>query len=170
MLLKAQLKERLSVIRKAFDKAVKEKEAAANKEAVSNFEKYFQEHPDATGYVENVRVDGNAKASEYGLIDNCLCSYIQALQTIVVQAKKLGKAVYVFSADVEGTRVAHVNFVPPQLKSKGLEARTWADKVTLILGGKAGGKEESLQGVGSEVGRLNEAVEEAKKYLHEVVA
>jgi alanyl-tRNA synthetase len=40
--LKAELKERLAVVRKAFDKQIKEKEAAANKEVCQpllNFER-----------------------------------------------------------------------------------------------------------------------------------
>lgn len=60
----------------------------------------------------------------------------QILQAVVLQAKKLGKAVYVFSVDSEGGRVIHVNHVPESLRSKGFDARTWAARVTEILGGK----------------------------------
>ena len=60
----------------------------------------------------------------------------QILQAVVLQAKKLGKAVYVFSVDSEGDRVIHVNHVPEPLRSKGFDARTWAARVTEILGGK----------------------------------
>ena len=62
----------------------------------------------------------------------------QILQSVIAQAKKLGKAVYVFSADKEGGKVAHVNYVPPSLKEKGVDARTWANRVTEVLGGKVG--------------------------------
>lgn len=60
----------------------------------------------------------------------------QILQAVVLQAKKLGKAVYVFSVDSEGGRVIHVNHLPESLRSKGFDARTWAVRVTEILGGK----------------------------------
>jgi hypothetical protein len=60
----------------------------------------------------------------------------QILQSVVAQGKKLGKAVYVFSADVSSGKVAHVNYVPPSMKAKGADARTWATKVTEVLGGK----------------------------------
>jgi hypothetical protein len=56
----------------------------------------------------------------------------------VLQAKKLGKAVYVFSVDSEGGKVIHVNHVPASLKAQGLDARTWAARVTEVLGGKVG--------------------------------
>jgi hypothetical protein len=60
----------------------------------------------------------------------------QILQSVVVQARKLEKAVYVFSVDPIGDKVAHVNFVPATLKEKGADARVWATKVSEILGGK----------------------------------
>lgn len=62
--------------------------------------------------------------------------YSQILQAVVLQAKKLGKAAYVFSVDSEGGRVIHVNHVPESLRSKGFDARTWATRVTETLGGK----------------------------------
>lgn len=64
------------------------------------------------------------------------CFISQILQAVVLQAKKLGKAVYVFSVDSEGGRVIHVNHVPESLRSKGFDSRTWAARVTEIVGGK----------------------------------
>lgn len=63
-------------------------------------------------------------------------SLVQILQNVVLQGRKLGKAVYVFSVDEEGGKVGHVNHVPPFLKEKGADARTWASKVGEVLGGK----------------------------------
>jgi alanyl-tRNA synthetase len=64
------------------------------------------------------------------------------LQGVLAQARKLAKATYLFSIDGEGGKVAHANYVPPQLKSKGADARTWAVKVTEVLGGKVCSIEE----------------------------
>ena len=61
---------------------------------------------------------------------------VQILQAVVLQAKKLGKAVYVFSVDSDGGKVIHVNHLPESLRSKDFDARTWAARVTEILGGK----------------------------------
>lgn len=60
----------------------------------------------------------------------------QILQNVVAQGKKLGKAVYVFSVSVGGGKVAHANYVPEDVRAKGFDARTWASKVTEVLGGK----------------------------------
>ncbi|KAG5646319.1 hypothetical protein DXG03_003916 [Asterophora parasitica] len=146
---KAELKDRLTAARKAFDKQIKERETAANKEAVDKLQNHFKEDEKSEAFVAILDVDGNAKI----------------LQSVVSQGKKLGKAVYVLSVDKEGGKVAHVNFVPPALKERGLDARTWASKVTDVIGGKAGGKEESAQGVGTEVAKVDEALEVARTYL-----
>ncbi|KAF9264255.1 hypothetical protein L218DRAFT_987257 [Marasmius fiardii PR-910] len=146
---KTELRDRLAVMRKAFDKQIKEKEAAAGKAALEDLQEFFKVNTDAEVYIKNLDVGGNAKI----------------LQTLVAQAKKIEKTIYVFSADAEGGKVAHVNFVSPSLKAKGIDARTWAQRVTDILGGKAGGKEDSAQGVGSNVSEIDAAVMAAKEFL-----
>ena len=146
---KAELKERATVLRKAFDKGVKDKEAAATKVVVDAFVNYFKDNESADYYIASVDAQGNAKI----------------LQGLVAQGRKLGKALYVFSVDSEGGKVVHVNFVPSSLKSKGLDARQWAAKVSEIVGGRAGGKDDSAQGVGVELEKVEEAVSIAKSYL-----
>ena len=146
---KAELKERSTTLRKAFDKEVKDREAAATKVVVDAFVNYFKDNESADSYITSVDAQGNAKI----------------LQGLVAQGRKLGKALYVFSVDSASGKVVHVNFVPPSLKSKGLDARQWATKVSEIVGGKAGGKDESAQGVGVELGKVEEAVTVAKSYF-----
>jgi alanyl-tRNA synthetase len=102
---------------------------------------------------------------------------------VITQAKKLGKAAYVFSVDAEGGKVAHANYVPDSTRVRGLDARTWASKVAEIVGGKvvphsfgasrvaqtlisyeqAGGREDSAQGVGPNIARMEEAFQVAKE-------
>ncbi|TFK44615.1 tRNA synthetases class II (A)-domain-containing protein [Crucibulum laeve] len=151
---KAELKDQLAIVRKAFDKQVKEREATANKEAIENIQEYFRNNDKSEAFIAVVNADGNAKI----------------LQSILLQGRKLEKGVYVFSADEDGEKVAHANYVPLALKSKGVDARTWANKVTAILGGKAGGKEDSAQGVGANTYKVDEAVKAAKHYLSEILA
>ncbi|KAF8170168.1 tRNA synthetases class II (A)-domain-containing protein [Mycena galopus ATCC 62051] len=146
---KAELKDRLGVVRKAFDKQIKEKEAAVNKEALDKILQHFKDDESSEAYIAILDVDANAKI----------------LQSVVAQGKKLGKAVYVFSADVGSGKVAHVNYVPPSMKAKGADARAWATKVSDVLGGKAGGKEDSAQGVGTNVDQVDKAVGLSKEYL-----
>lgn len=79
------MKNRLATIRKAFDKEVKEKEAAANKtvscysysvcirsdilmrfmKAVDEVIKYFEEHPNEQAYLSVLDVDANAKVKSF---------------------------------------------------------------------------------------------------------
>jgi len=146
---KAELKDRLASIRKAFDKEVKDREAALTKAAVDALTDYFKQNEEAVSYFSVVDVQGNAKI----------------LQSVVLQGKKLGKAIYLFSVDTEGGKVVHVNHVPESFKSKGLDGRTWASKVSDILGGKAGGKEDGAQGVGVNINKVDEALEVAKSYF-----
>ncbi|KAI0000339.1 tRNA synthetases class II (A)-domain-containing protein [Russula vinacea] len=149
LLRKSGMRERLIALRKALDKETKEKEAVANKAAIETVGAYFHRNPQAEAYLAIIDVEGNAKI----------------LQAVVLQAKKLGKAVYVFSVDSEGCKVIHINHVPESLRSKGFDARTWADHVTETLGGKAGGKEDGAQGVGLNTDKVREALEVAQRYL-----
>ncbi|TFY60907.1 hypothetical protein EVG20_g7252 [Dentipellis fragilis] len=151
VLRKADLRDRLAVLRKAFDKEIKEREAAANKAAADAVVAHFKEHADAPGYFAVLDVDGNTKI----------------LQAAVLQAKKLGKAAYVFSADKAAGKVAHVNHAP---KALGIDARTWAGKVSEVLGGKAGGKEDGAQGVGVNVDKVQEALGVAEKFFADAKA
>ena len=71
---------------------------------------------------------------------------------------------YVFTVDHKGNKVAHGNHVPVTSKAKGLDARTWASKVSEVLGGKAGGKDDGAQGVGTDTSKVEEALQVARNY------
>ena len=139
---------------------------------------FFKETPDAPAYFAVLDVNANAKV----------------LQGVVLQAKKLSKSVYVFSADAANGKVAHVNAVSDAAKAKGLDGREWATVVTEILGGKvrassfacynvhgeivsahmsstqAGGRPDGAQGVGTEVAKVQEALEAARQYFESKVS
>jgi alanyl-tRNA synthetase len=70
----------------------------------------------------------------------------KALQAVVLVGKKLGKSVYVMSADEDAGKVAHVNFVADDLRTRGLDGRVWANKVSEILGGKVSDVQSSCGG------------------------
>lgn len=89
---------------------------------------------------------------------------MQILGNVINQGKKLGKAVYVFSVDHEGDKVAHGNHVPVASKAMGLDGRTWASKVSEVLGGRVGGKDDGAQGVGTNISELEKALQVAKDY------
>jgi len=89
------------------------------------------------------------------------------MQTIVQHARTLDKAVYLFSIDGPAGKVAHVNFVPKRNITKSFSAKTWANAVSGILGGKTGGKDDIAQGVGVNVDQLGEALQMAEKMYRE---
>jgi alanyl-tRNA synthetase len=64
---------------------------------------------------------------------------VKSLQTLLGHARKMDKAVYLFSVDPEGAKVAHVNFVPKQQIKSGFDAKTWANAVTEVIGGRVRG-------------------------------
>ena len=67
-----------------------------------------------------VEVDGNLKS----------------LQTLIGQARKLDKAAYLFSVDEEGGKVVHINYLPRGEIRAGFDARTWANAVAEVVGGR----------------------------------
>jgi alanyl-tRNA synthetase len=96
------------------------------------------------------------------LIMNC---GVQILQGLVTEARKQDRSIYVFNVDVGGQKVAHVNFVSSGPKGKGLDGRKWAEEVIALIGGKAGGKVESAQGMGTTAEKAEDAKAAAEKYF-----
>lgn len=90
------------------------------------------------------------------------------VQAVLAQAKKLNKAAYIFSVDSEAGKVVHANFLPPGLRREGFDAKVWANAVTEIVLGKAGGKDDGVQGVGSEVSKVQDALVAAEQLFSKV--
>lgn len=101
------------------------------------------------------------------------------LQSIITEIKKLGKSAYLFSVDSASGKVAHINVLQLADSTKNLDAKKWADAVVSVVGGKvrrffmydsmklisleqAGGKGESMQGVGTAPHKVQEALEVAR--------
>ena len=55
------------------------------------------------------------------------------------------------------------------MRKKGVSATEWSGAVTGIVGGRAGGKEASSTGSGTDPTKMDEAVEAATKYLEKFV-
>ncbi|GJJ06642.1 hypothetical protein Clacol_000836 [Clathrus columnatus] len=142
VLRKAELKDRLVRSRKAFDDENKAREKAASKATTDDVTKFFKENPNAPLYVKLFDVGGNTKV----------------LQNIAAHAKSLGKPVYIFSIDSEENKIIHVNYLPQPMVSKTFDARVWANKVSAVVGGKAGGKEDLSQGVGVNIDKIDEGL------------
>jgi len=72
-------------------------------------------------------------------------------------------AVLAASADEEKKKVTVIAHVPSSFVQKGFKANDWASKTAAVVGGKGGGKPEVAQGAGPDVGKVNEAIQEAER-------
>ncbi|GAA6058951.1 hypothetical protein JCM10212_002903 [Sporobolomyces blumeae] len=145
---KDRLKDLVKQERKVIVEAAKAQEKEQAKVAGEIVSKYFKENPDKNVLVTKIDVaKGNPKIMQAG----------------VTQAKALNKAAYFFSISDDG-KVAHLNSVPKSEISKEFNAKTWFAKVSEIVGGKGGGKDDGAQGFGTEASKVDEAMAEAEKY------
>ncbi|KAJ1935448.1 Alanine--tRNA ligase, partial [Kickxella alabastrina] len=132
-------------IRKKFAEADKAAKALAGKQATELVQQAVEQNPDQDVFVLRLPIAGKVMAQ--------VATYAKSLQN---------KAVYFIAAD--GPRVAHQCVVGKPLIARGLKAHEWAECVSQIVGGKKGGKDESAQGSGTEVQRIDEAIKAAEQY------
>ena len=85
-----------------------------------------------------------------------------AVSTVVQLCPK--KAVMLISPDVEGNKIAILAVVPEGLIKRGLNAGDWVKAAAEACGGKGGGKPDTAQGGGTDVGKLREAVAAAQTF------
>ncbi|KAJ2130752.1 Alanine--tRNA ligase, partial [Coemansia sp. RSA 921] len=142
------LRQEYDGIRKAFMEADKAAKAQATKRASEQVQQAIEQSPEQEAFV--FRIDGGSKAVSQ------VARYVKDLKT---------KAVYFIGTDESGSRVAHQCVVGKELLSRGLKACEWADAVSQVVGGKKGGKDESAQGSGTEVAKIDEAIQAAKEFV-----
>lgn len=88
---------------------------------------------------------------------------MQALSQALAHVKGLGdKNAMLFAVD--GAKVSHQCVVSKAFVEKGFKASEWARVVSEIVGGKSGGKDDSAQGAGTELSRLQDACHKASEY------
>lgn len=78
-------------------------------------------------------------------------------------------AVLLFSVDEGAGKVTCAAAVPEPLIAKGLKAGDWIRDTSALIGGKGGGKPDSAQGGGTEVGKVNEASSKARQQALKLV-
>ncbi|KAL8687609.1 MAG: hypothetical protein Q9218_006269 [Villophora microphyllina] len=175
---KSKFQARVAKVVKEQLEEQKAQQKLEGKKATETVTNYFEDNKDKTVFVGRLPVSANTKAVG------------EALNA--VKSKNKDKAVYVFASEGEevGGRVVHGCYVSEvckpdpscrliegfftndefvqEAKSKGASAADWASSVSKVVGGKAGGKEPTAIGNGTEVGKVDEAVEEARRYLEGV--
>lgn len=151
---KTQLREAHTKLMKEMIDEVKASEKAESKKAVDAVTEFFTNNPNARVCVMQIDVGSTAKALQ------------AAIQHI---AKQYQRAAYLFSVDKEDGKVLHYNLLPKTDVSKQFNAKEWINAIAKIVGGRGGGKDDGAQGVGSEVGKVGEAIEEAKKLYEQAM-
>lgn len=148
---KSVFRERFADIKKKFDDADKARKAKQVKDAVDECKNYFEAHPESKVFVSLLDVGSNTKATG-------------AVVTHVKTQLK-DKAAYVFSVDHSSGKVSHACVVGQELLNGGkLKATEWADVVVKVIGGRKGGKDDSAQGAGEHVEKVQEALDLAKQF------
>ncbi|EAS36927.3 alanine-tRNA ligase [Coccidioides immitis RS] len=152
---KARFREQFARIHKQVleaQKALQKQEIKAALDAInSHFEK--PENKDSSHLIVRLPTSANAKAISESINH--------------AKSKLKDKSIYVFAADAEQGRVAHGCYVSSSLSAQGASASNWSGVVSGIVGGKAGGKAPTSIGNGTEVDRVDEAIEAATKYLEQ---
>ena len=77
------------------------------------------------------------------------------------------RSLYLFSASPDEGKVVHGCYVSEPFKNAGADGPKWASAVTPVIGGKAGGKPgaPTAVGQGTNVDKVDEGVEEARKWI-----
>ncbi|GAA5948754.1 hypothetical protein JCM3765_004995 [Sporobolomyces pararoseus] len=147
------LKQKVSKERKALIDASKALEKEQSKQVTDLVNNYFKENPENKVLVCKIEIaNGNPKIMQAG----------------ITAAKSLSKAVYFFSVSPVDGKVAHLNSVPKnEIVKDGFSAKTWFNKVSEIVGGKGGGKDDGAQGFGTESDKVEEAIKVAEQFYNE---
>ncbi|KAK9455388.1 tRNA synthetases class II (A)-domain-containing protein [Dipodascopsis uninucleata] len=154
---KAELKEKFAKIQKMIVDEGKARQKQESKKAIDMVTEFFTSEDTERLPFLVAKVPGisaNAKAISEAV------SY--------VKAKQPSKAVYLFASDGNDEKIAHGGYVSDAITvDTGLSAQELGTMVCKLVGGKSGGKGSTVQGVGSEIKNLEEAISTLDKLFKE---
>jgi alanyl-tRNA synthetase len=135
-------------------KAAQKNAAAAGKQRATSLARSIAESARVNGdelVISTIDVGGDRGALE------------QAVKTIRDTCPKA--AVLLFSTEEgDAPKVSVMAAVPESLVKRGLNAGEWIREAAGILGGKGGGRPDSAQGGGTQVGKVKEAIAAARTF------
>lgn len=154
-LTKTELSKRFEKIQKGVIDEQKKRSKADLKKAVDTVKEHFdkEENKEAKWFVGALPISANGKA-----VSEVFNFY---------RSKDKEKSVYIFTGSESEGSVVHGVYVGTHLSSKGITAEQWSAAVVEVIGGKAGGKEQTRQGQGTKPENFEQAVETATKWLEE---
>ncbi|KAG5299284.1 alanyl-tRNA synthetase [Histoplasma capsulatum G186AR] len=150
---KARFREQFAQIHKKVLEGQKAAQKLESKKALDAITGYFEapENKVASHLVMQLPISANPKALSDSLN--------------FVKTKMQDKSVYMFAADKEAGKVVHGCHVAQALSEQGATPNDWANTVSSIVGGRAGGKAPISIGNGTEAEKLDEAIKAATEYL-----
>ncbi|KAK1813260.1 Alanine--tRNA ligase, partial [Friedmanniomyces endolithicus] len=149
---KVKLRERVAKVVKENLEHQKTAQKAENKRVLDAVHEHFEKDKGGKTLVLCVPVSASSKAVQ------------EAIKTI--SSKQKDKTVYLLGKAED--KIVHGCFVSDEAQKKGLDAGKWANDVAGVVGGKAGGKGATSLGQGTQVEKVEEAVEVARKALAEL--
>ncbi|KAJ1539649.1 Alanine--tRNA ligase, partial [Cladochytrium tenue] len=145
---KSQFRKTHADLKRIFDDADKARKAREQKEAVELIKGFFEENPQTSYLVKDLKAVSAALA------------HVKGLNT---------KSALLLTVDEENGKVSYASVVCKDHVEKGLKGSEWANVVSKAVNGRSGGKDDSAQGAGSDVTKLLEALKlsegHAKKFL-----
>ncbi|EEP76607.1 alanyl-tRNA synthetase [Uncinocarpus reesii 1704] len=141
---KARFRDQFARIHKQVLDAQKALQKQEIKAALDTINSHFEkpENKDTSFLVVRLPTSANAKAISESINH--------------VKSKLKDKSLYVFAADEQQGRVAHGCYVSSSLSAQGASASSWSGVVSAIVGGN-----------GTDVGKVDEALDAATKYLEQ---
>uniref|UniRef100_A0A6M2CMT0 Alanine--tRNA ligase n=1 Tax=Rhipicephalus microplus TaxID=6941 RepID=A0A6M2CMT0_RHIMP len=147
---KDELRTDLKNLKKKLDDLDRSNKAQAQQLAIETVKKLLEDKKDCDYIVHVLEVGDNAKA----------------LDAALKQGRTLtpNVAAMFLSQDTEKGKVICLSTVPKGIVARGLTANAWVKEVSDVIGGKGGGREESAQAIGNNVGSIEKALQVANEF------
>ncbi|KAK3086415.1 hypothetical protein FSP39_018170 [Pinctada imbricata] len=145
-----ELRGEVKGLKKKMDDLDKAKKAMIMTEVVEEAKKMIEANPNQKFVVHEFKAGSNAKA----------------LDAAMKQYKNLSPdtAAIFFTVDRDAGKIICMSCTPKSSISNGLTANAWVSEVVPVINGKGGGKDASAQATGTNVDKLEEALNIAIKF------
>lgn len=147
---KDAMRNQLKTVKKGIDDEDRARKAAVMGEVVNTTVALLGANPGLPYLVYNLQALANNKA-----VDGAL-KQVKALNPEL-------PAIFI-SGDVDTNKVLAMAYCPKSAVEAGLKANEWCGSVLPVIGGKGGGKPDNAQGSGTNVSKLQEALQVADAY------
>ncbi|KAI9744557.1 MAG: Alanine--tRNA ligase [Claussenomyces sp. TS43310] len=150
LLVKDEFRTRFAKIQKEVLDEQKKRTKAESKTALESVVQHFDQNKEKTHFIAKLPISANSKA-----IGDVLNHF---------KSKDKGKTVYLFGGSEAEGAVVHGVYIGTD-HAKNISAEEWSAHVSMLVGGKSGGKQPTRQGQGDKPENLNEAVEAATRWF-----